>query len=107
MAEFEAIFHATQLELLVPDQSAIESTKSGERLPRRDTTWWSELHRHRSRDVAFFDERLSYFLALHVPHRALGSGSRYARSGPPEELKRFLTYLQVCSAFKARMIISG
>ena len=94
MAEYEAIFHATQPELLLPDHSAFASS-SGAQTPRRDAAWWRELQRHRSRDVAFFDERLSYFFALHIPHRAFGIGSKHGYSGAQEELKRFLTYLQV------------
>lgn len=95
MAEFEAIFRATQLELLLPDHSAISAAQSGRRdSPQRDATWWADLQKQMSRDVAFFDERLSYFLALHVPYRALGLGGRHGARGT-DELKRFLAYLQV------------
>lgn len=92
MAEFEAVFHATQLELLLPDHSAI--SLSGQNTPKRNATWWTELLRQRSRDVAFFDERLTYFLALHVPYRVFSHGGHHAKGGV-EELKLFLSYLQV------------
>ena len=88
MAEFEAIFHATQLELLLPDHSAISAAQSEPDSPRHNAAWWADLQQQRSRDVAFFDERLSYFLALHVPYRALGPGGRHGARGT-EELKRF------------------
>lgn len=82
MSTFEELFNASTLEVLVPPASfALPATGPADCLEQLKSTG--------ERKTAFFDEKLHFLLALHLP------STEDASASPPATLISFLSYLQV------------
>ncbi|KAK4685995.1 hypothetical protein P7C73_g4143, partial [Tremellales sp. Uapishka_1] len=116
-AYFEALFHSSSIDLVIPSISQLahqpDPTDDSDRLAQ----WWTGVEGSRSRDVAFFgkacilmmaatagltelqpDEQLFYFVGLNLPHEALlglPGTPAVSSTDPPSELLRFIARLQL------------
>ncbi|WWC93022.1 uncharacterized protein L201_007986 [Kwoniella dendrophila CBS 6074] len=95
-AYYETLFHSSSLNLIIPEISSLpdEPTNNGEDL----SSWWEGIESSNVRDTAFFDEKLFYFLSIHLPEEVLqglpGTPALDAKE-PTSELLRFLGRLQL------------
>nr|XP_019009139.1 uncharacterized protein I206_05784 [Kwoniella pini CBS 10737]OCF47920.1 hypothetical protein I206_05784 [Kwoniella pini CBS 10737] len=96
-AQYEQLFQSSSLNLIIPEISSlpIESTdNSSESL----TKWWDKVEESQTRNTAFFDEKLFYFLSMHLPDEALQSlpGTPILEiNEPTSEMLRYLSRLQL------------
>ncbi|WVR08242.1 hypothetical protein IAU60_005289 [Kwoniella sp. DSM 27419] len=87
---YEALFHSSSLQLIIPETSAFP--------PEHDdlSAWWNDVESTLCRDTAYFDEKLFYLVSMTLPEPVPSqlqhpSGSA---SEPSSELLRFLSRLQ-------------
>ncbi|WWC65652.1 uncharacterized protein I303_108273 [Kwoniella dejecticola CBS 10117] len=96
-AQYETLFHSSSLNLIIPEISSLP-TEPNESTSESLTSWWNNLESSPTRDVAFFDEKLFYFLAMHIPNEAVqalpGTPALEAKE-PTSEMLRFLGRLQL------------
>nr|XP_019043313.1 hypothetical protein I302_07888 [Kwoniella bestiolae CBS 10118]OCF22243.1 hypothetical protein I302_07888 [Kwoniella bestiolae CBS 10118] len=95
-AYYETLFHSSSLNLVIPQISSLpdEPTGSDNDLAQ----WWESVEGTATRESAFFDEKLFYFLSMHLPDEVLrdlpGTPAMDAKE-PTSEMLRFLGRLQL------------
>ncbi|CAK9780410.1 hypothetical protein CC85DRAFT_300431 [Cutaneotrichosporon oleaginosum] len=99
MPSLEPIFHAAELDILVP---ATGSFPPAPQDSRERSAWWDALRALPSRDTVFLDEKVAYAVSLRVPSDVLPSASPSPSSphaaGPgiaPPELAALAKHLQM------------
>ncbi|WVQ79410.1 hypothetical protein IAT38_001507 [Cryptococcus sp. DSM 104549] len=93
-AHYESIFHASSVEVVIPETSSFPPSPSDDDLP----SWWDGIRGSSTRDTAYFDEKLVYFVAMTLRDESLldmpGTPALDAKE-PTSEMLRFLGRLQL------------
>ncbi|OXB36993.1 hypothetical protein LQV05_005050 [Cryptococcus neoformans] len=93
-AFYESLFHASVIDLVIPEVSTSDTNPSDDDLP----TWWAALEQASARNTVFFDENLVYFVSMTLPDESLAGlpGTPVVNAKEPtSEMLRFLGRLDL------------
>ncbi|WRT69491.1 uncharacterized protein IL334_006477 [Kwoniella shivajii] len=94
-AHYEALFHSSSLNLLIPEISSLPTHENENDHPE---LWWDQVDASLSRTTAFLDEKLFYLVSMHLSNESLrdlpGTPALDAKE-PTSEMLRFLGRLQL------------
>ncbi|OCF61781.1 hypothetical protein L486_01442 [Kwoniella mangroviensis CBS 10435] len=96
---YETLFHSSSLNLVIPEISSLPEEPSGTSDKDDLGKWWEDVEGSSpTRESVFFDEKLFYFLSMHLPDEILrdlpGTPAIDAKE-PTSEMLRLLGRLQL------------